>query len=263
MPHHSRLNRRVTVVDVIAKVHGNRDVLLQHGLEVLAVRAWGPAGFNGDNGGNMVGVAGCRPAGAAALRVSHQNGVLACTLIYLVNGGSHGLCHGLVIKIAAHIRGHAGVRRHLAEELIHGSGIVGELRAFVDNRLAILPAANAELGVPALIQRLGADVTADGGSACFAAAGLVNEEYAVTLAKKHLRPPLTAVRRGHPAHAGLAIAVEEHHGKPGFLCGDLIEHIGVIHMGGLTGSGLLPLVLRVKGSVGGHGNAARRENALL
>ena len=85
----------------------------------------------------------------------------------------------------------------------------------------------------------------------------------MTLAKKHLRPPLTAVRRGHPAHAGLAIAVEEHHGKPGFLCGDLIEHIGVIHVGGLTGSGLLPLVLRVKGSVGGHGNAARRENSLL
>ena len=195
--------------------------------------------------------------------MSHQNGVLSSALIYFVNGGSHGLCHGLVIKIAAHIRGHAGVRRHLAEELIHGSGIVGELRAFVDNRLAILPAANAELGVPALIQRLGADVTTDRGCTCFAAAGLVNEEYAVTLAKKHLRPPLTTVRRGHPAHAGLAIAVQEYHGKSGFLCGDLIEHIGVIHMGGLTGSGLLPLVLRVKGSVGGHGNAARRENALL
>ena len=147
--------------------------------------------------------------------------------------------------------------------MIHGSGIVGELRAFVDNRLAILPAANAELGVPALIQRLGADVTTDRGCTCFAAAGLVNEEYAVTLAKKHLRPPLPAVRGSHPAHAGLAIAVEEHHGKPGFLCGDLIKYIGVIHMGGLTGSGFLPLVLRVKGSVGGHGNTARGENALL
>lgn len=119
----------------------------------------------------MVGVAGCRPAGAAALRVSHQNGVLACTLIYLVNGGGYGLCHGLIVKIAAHVRGHTGVRRHLAEELIHGSGIVGELRAFVDNGLTILPAANAELSVPALIQRLGTDVTADGGSARFARRG--------------------------------------------------------------------------------------------
>ena len=211
----------------------------------------------------MVGVAGCRPAGAAALRVSHQNGVLSSALIYFVNGGSHGLCHGLVIKIAAHIRGHAGVRRHLAEELIHGSGIVGELRAFVDNRLAILPAANAELGVPALIQRLGTDVTADGGSARFAPSGLVNEEHAVAFAEEQIRPALPAIRGSHPAHAGLAVTVEEHHGKPGFLCGDLIEHIGVIHMGGLTGSGLLPLVLRVKGSVGGHGNTARGENALL
>ena len=85
----------------------------------------------------------------------------------------------------------------------------------------------------------------------------------MTLAKKHLRPPLTAVRRGHPAHAGLAIAVQEYHRQFGFVFGNLIEHVGVIDMSGLTGSGLLPLVLRVKGSVGGHGNAARRENALL
>ena len=147
--------------------------------------------------------------------------------------------------------------------MIHGSGIVGELRAFVDNGLTILPAANAELSVPALIQRLGTDVTADGGSARFAPSGLVNEEHAVAFAEEQIRPALPAIRGSHPAHAGLAVTVEEHHGKPGFLCGDLIKYIGVIHMGGLTGSGFLPLVLRVKGSVGGHGNTARGENALL
>ena len=85
----------------------------------------------------------------------------------------------------------------------------------------------------------------------------------MTLAKKHLRPPLTAVRRGHPAHAGLAIAVEEHHGKPGFLCGDLIEHIGVIHMSGLAGAGFLPLVLGIECAVRSNGDAACGEDTLF
>ena len=85
----------------------------------------------------------------------------------------------------------------------------------------------------------------------------------MTLVEKHLRPALTAVRRGHPAHARLTVAVQEYHGKPGFLCGDLIEHVGVIHMSGLTGAGFLPLVLGIECAVRSNGDAASRENALL
>lgn len=43
--------------------------------------------------------------------------------------------------------------------------------------------------------------------------------------------------RVHAANAGLAVAVEEHHGQTSFPGGDLAENIGVAHMGGVAGPG--------------------------
>ena len=59
------------------------------------------------------------PARQAALGVGHQDGVLAGAVIDLVNGHRHCLGHHRVVDvlIATGVV-HAGVRRHLAEELV-------------------------------------------------------------------------------------------------------------------------------------------------
>jgi hypothetical protein len=75
--------------------------------------------------------------------------------------------------------------------------------------------------------------------------------------------PSRPVGGGHPSHPGLAVAVEEHHRQAGFIGRDLIKDIGVVHMSGLPGSGVLPLVLRVKGSLRGDGDAPGGEKALF
>lgn len=51
-------------------------------------------------------------------------------------------------------QGHAGIRRHLAEELIYRFLIIRELRTFVYNGLSVLPTANSKLCIPSLVQSL-------------------------------------------------------------------------------------------------------------
>ena len=68
----------------------------------------------------------------------------------------------------------ASIRSHLAEELVYGFVIIWELRTFVGNGFSIFPASDTELGVPALIQGLGADVSAYRGRTCLAAARLID-----------------------------------------------------------------------------------------
>ena len=62
--------------------------------------------------------------------------------------------------------------------------------------------------------------------------------------------------------AALAVAVEEHHGQASGVLRDLIEHVGVVHMG----SGALPggvVVGHIEGAVGFNHRAAGGEDALL
>ena len=57
--------------------------------------------------------------------------------------------------------------------------------------------------------------------------------------------------------------MKEHHRQACFVGGNLIEHVGVVHMGSLSGTGVLPLVFRVKGSIGGDGDSAGGEDTLF
>src|SRR5699024_9895960 len=63
-------------------------------------------------------------------------------------------------------------------------------------------------------------------------------------------------------HPGLTVAVEEYHGQACGVLGDLVEDVGVVHVG----SGALPggvVVRHVKGAVGFDNGAAGGEDALL
>src|SRR5699024_2025403 len=58
------------------------------------------------------------------------------------------------------------------------------------------------------------------------------------------------------------VPVQEHHGQLGVVFGDLVEDVGVVHVGG----GALPggvVIAHVKGAVRADDGAARREDALL
>ena len=80
--------------------------------------------------------------------------------------------------------------------------------------------------------------------------------------QEQVRPTGASVRGGHPAHAGLTVAVEKHHGQTALLCRNLIEYIGVIHMGGGTFPGHI-VVGNVKGSLRGQHRASGGEHPLL
>ena len=257
------LNCRIAVINVIAEIHGDRNVLLQKRIIIIRIRCRRSAGLDGHDGCNVVRILRRSPAGTAALGVGYQNRILACHLINLINGCCHGSCHRLIVEIRAHIGSHSRIRRHLTEKLIYRLIIIWELRAFIWYRFSIFPAADTELGIPSLIQSLGADVAADRGSACLASSGLIDQEYAVSHPQEHIRPSFSSVRCGHPAHTGLSVAVKEYHGKPRLVLRNLIKHIGMIHMGSLACAGLLPVILRIKGSFRSHSNAAGRKDSLI
>ena len=172
----------------------------------------------------MVSVLSRCPTRAATLRVSHQDGVLTGTLIHLIDGSGHGAGYQVVVKVGAHVAGHAGVRSHLAEELVQG---------------------------------LGADVAAHRCSPGFTPMGLVNEPDTVAHPKKHIRPSLAAIGRGHPAHTGLAVSMQKNHGQLGVVLRNLVQDVGMVHMGSLPCAGLLPLILRDKGARRGDCDATR------
>ena len=116
------------LADVVAVVEGDGDVLLHHGVVGVAVHLRGHSWLDGHNGGHMVGVQGHLPAGQTALGVGHQDGVLAGALMDLVNGGRHRLGHhGVVDALVPGGVVHAGVRGHLAEELVQDLLPLGEL----------------------------------------------------------------------------------------------------------------------------------------
>ena len=179
LPHTCGLNSRIAVVDIIAKVHSNRNVLFRKHLEVCGVCRRSSARLNGCNGRDMVGIL-CRcPERSAALGMCYQNGILSGPLRDLIDRRGHRLSNQIVVEVCAHIGGHARIRRHLTEKLIDGFWIVGELGAFIDYGFSIFPAANAELCIPSLIQRRCADGSADGSRSGFSSVGLVNQKYAV------------------------------------------------------------------------------------
>ena len=146
----------------------------------------------------------------------------------------------------------ARVRRHLAEELILCRIPLGELAALVAFRRH---AADTEMGVPGLIARLivlgilcpGIEeaVRSHGhGSASFTAAGLIHKIGRMPVAQEHGGPAVASVGSGHPAHAGLAVAVQVDDGRTRLLRGDLVEYVRVIHMGGIASAGNIQPVLR-------------------
>ena len=106
--------------------------------------------------------------------MGNQDRIFTGHLINFIDGCGNGLCYHIAVKVSAHIGGHAGIRSHLAEELVYGFVIIWELRTFVGNGFSIFPASDTELGVPALIQGLGADVSAYRGRTCLAAARLID-----------------------------------------------------------------------------------------
>ena len=211
----------------------------------------------------MIGVLRYQPSCAAALGMGNQDGIFSGHLIDLIDGCGNSLCHHVAVKVSAHIGGHASIRSHLAEELIYRFVIIWELGTFVGNRLSIFPTSDTELGVPALIQGLGADVSAHGSGTCLTAARLIDQEYAVSFSQEHIGPALTSVRCCHPAHTGLTITMQEYHRKASFILRNLIKYIGVVYVGCLSGSGFFPLIFRIEGSIGSNGCTACCKNTLL
>ena len=251
------------LADIVAVVEGHRDVLLYHGVVSVAVHLGRRAGLDGHDGGHVVGVTGHLPAGQAALGVGHQDGVLAGAVIDLVDGCRHRPGHHFVVDVL--VAGgvvHAGIRGHLAEKLVQDLLPLGELGALVVGELVIEISADAELGVPGLVGWGGGHGACHGGLTGLAPAGLVDEPDAVAHPQEHVTPALPAVGGGHPAHAGLAVAVEKHHGQLRVVLGDLVEHIGVVHVGGRALPGGV-VVGHVEGTVGFDHGAAGGEDALL
>ena len=180
LPHTGCLDRLVPVVNIIAKIHRNGNVFLCYRLKVSSVCGGCSTGLNRDNSGNVIRVVGCCPAGTAALGMCYQNRILSRSFIYLVNGCSYCLRHCLIVKIRSHIRGHASIRRHLAEELIYRFLIIRELRTFVYNGLSVLPTANSKLCIPSLVQSLRANLSAYGSCTGFSSAGFIDQKYTVS-----------------------------------------------------------------------------------
>ena len=192
-----------------------------------------------------------------------KDGILPGPRIDLINRCRYRLGHHGRVNVLIAVGGiHSGVRGHLTEELIQHILSRGELRTLVVGESIVQISADAELGVPGLVRGFGADGPGHGGLSGLPAAGLVNEEHAVAHPQEQVRPTGASVRGGHPAHAGLTVAVEEHHGQTALLCRNLIEHIGVIHMGGGTFPGHI-VVGNVKGPIRGQHRASGGEHSLL
>ncbi len=82
-------------------------------------------------------------------------------------------------------------------------------------------------------------------------------------AQEIIGPALPSIRRRHPSHAGLSAAVQEDEGCASLFLGDLVQHIGMIDMGGLSCPAAFPLILGPERAGRGKDGAAGRENALL
>ena len=57
--------------------------------------------------------------------------------------------------------------------------------------------------------------------------------------------------------------MQEHHGQPGLFLRDLVEHVGMVHVGRLTGARFLPLVFRLKRPFRSQCDAAGGKDALF
>ena len=181
--------------------------------------------------------------------MGHQNGIFSRTCIDLVDGCCDGLGHhGVVDVLVAASIVHAGIRRHLAEELVKCFFSGRKLGAFVVGKFVIQVSTNAELGVPGLVGGFGVDGTGYGGLPGFAPAGLVDQEYTMSHFQEHIGPAFPAIRSGHPTHTVLTVAMKKYHGQASLLCGNLVKHIGMIHMGSGTFSGRI-VVGNIKGSI--------------
>ena len=160
-----------------------------------------------------------------------EDGLIARPFLYL--------CHDLAQRCGSlGLIEIARVRSHLAEELILHFIAFRELGAFIALRC---DTSDAGMGVPCLVAGLvflgilrPCIEKAIGGHAClctcFAPSRLIHQIGAVTVAQEISRPALTAVRRGHPAHAGLAITVQVDDGMAVVTFGNLIQHVGMIHV---------------------------------
>ena len=195
--------------------------------------------------------------------MGHQNRVFTGALIDFVDGSRNGLGHHGVVDVLVAARVvHAGIRRHLAEELVKGFFSCGKLGTLIVGKLVIQVSTNAELGVPGLVRGLHGDGTGHRGLSSLAPAGLVDEPYAVAHSQEHIGPAFPAIRSSHPTHTGLTIAMEKHHGQAALLGGNLVKHIGVVHMGSRTFPGHI-VIGNIKGTVRGDYGATSGEHPLL
>ena len=129
-----------------------------------------------------------------------QDGVFAGAGIHFIDGRRDGLGHhGVVDGLIACVVVHAGVRGHLAEELIQHLLAPGELGALIVGELIVPVGADAELGVPGLVRGGGGHGACHRGLAGLAPAGLVDQPDAVPFAQEQIRPSFTSVRGSHPA----------------------------------------------------------------
>ena len=262
-PHTCCRNIGELLANVVAIVECNGDIFLQQGGIVLTVHHRGHARFNRHDCGNVIGIPGRFPTGHTALGMGDKDGILPGPRIDLINRCRYRLGHHGRVNVLIAVGGvHSGVRGHLTEELFQHILSRGELRTLVVGESIVQISADAELGVPGLVRGFGADGPGHGGLSGLPAAGLVNEEHAVAHPQEQVRPTGASVRGGHPAHAGLTVAVEEHHGQTALLCRNLIEYIGVIHMGGGTFPGHI-VVGNVKGPIRGQHRASGGEHPLL
>ena len=127
LPHSRRRDGRIPIVNIVAEIHGDRDVFGKNRMEIQGIRRRRSARLNGNDGCDMIRILSRRPARASALGMGHKDGILPDSLIYLIDGRRNRSRHHVIVKIRAHIRAHSRIRCHLTEKLIHGLRIIGEL----------------------------------------------------------------------------------------------------------------------------------------
>ena len=219
------------VVDVVAEIHGNGNLGFQQRVVLVGADFRRSARFNRHNRGDIVN--GSDPADAPALGVGDINGFASGHVPhFLQNRAQRFSEQRLVIGTR--------VGRHLTEELILRLVAFGELRTLVAFRGH---KANAEMRIPRLfaglivsralpdIQHIGRHLR---GRARLAAPGLVHQKRRVAHLQEQVRPAGPPVRGGHPACAGLSVAVEIYDRAPVIVRWNLVEDAGMVNMGGRT-----------------------------